>query len=76
MKVRVWADMLNGRNHSTLVWSGNLDHIPRQGDIIFMIEGWGGAVVTRVYWQLDGEQSVELHIDDHNGEYKKYKESK
>jgi hypothetical protein len=71
MKVQVYADTFNSLNESTLVWEGDMACIPREGDTIFIFEGWGGARVTRVYWELP-ENSVELHIDDRNEEYKQH----
>jgi hypothetical protein len=71
MRVRVYADIFNISNESTLVWIGELSAIPRQGDTIFILDGWGGSRVTRVYWEL-ADNEAELHIDDSTGEYQKY----
>jgi len=69
MKTIVYADLFDQYNTSTKVWEGNLDAVPREGDVIFIFDGWGGAPVRRVYWELD-DNSVELHINDPNGSYR------
>lgn len=66
--VSVYADTFNNKNESTLVWQGDLPSIPREGDVIFVLEDWGGSTVRKVYWDIP-RLNIELHIDDPGEEY-------
>ena len=72
MRVEVWAvDRSEYDSNSTCIWAGELDCIPRKGEIIFIFDGCGGVPVHHVYWTLDEKPSVEIGIDDPSGEYRK-----
>lgn len=68
MKVNLYATTYEQIYEDTLVWSGEMDCIPRVDDIVFFFDGWGGARVSRVYWELP-DNVVELYIEDKDGEY-------
>lgn len=68
MKVNIYATQFSPRYTDTLVWSGDMSCVPRVDDLVFFFEGWGGARVTRTYWDLE-KQEVELFVDDRDGSY-------
>lgn len=68
MIVSIYATRYKPQYVDTLLWSGELECVPRIGDTIFVFDGWGGQKVTRVYWDLPAKE-VELFIDDRTGEY-------
>lgn len=69
MKVNLYGTVYRPEYEDTLLWSGELDCVPRKDDLVFPFDGWGGQRVTRVYWNLEKKPSVEIFIDDKNGEY-------
>lgn len=71
MKVAVYAKRFDPQYTDTLVWQGDMECIPRVGEMIFFFEGWGGLKVERVYWNLDFN-SVEISFDDRTGEYSRH----
>lgn len=70
MRVQVIANTVDRPNESMVVWEGDITTIPREGDTVFVFEGWGGRRAQRVYWCLESKV-VEIHIDDRTGEYAK-----
>jgi len=54
---------------SVVVWRGNVDFVPRVGDLINVWEGWCSHNVGAVWYQIgSSEVHVEIPSDD-TGEY-------
>lgn len=69
IKAAVYSESINGATGNLKLWEGELSAIPPVGDVIFFWDGWGGAPVRRVYWDL-ADNSVEIYIPgDTTGEY-------
>lgn len=75
MNVTVYTDYVDSSTSNTFehlkVWEGNLDCIPREGELISIFDGWGSFRVKRLTFDLP-TNSVEIIIQaDISGEIAK-----
>jgi hypothetical protein len=75
VKVEVWASRSDRYMEPLLLWSGEMDCIPREGEGIVIFDGWSAEIVKRVYYNLPG-MVVELQVHDDTGEYAEYMRSR
>lgn len=72
MKAEIWCASNALKNISgVLVWRGEIPFVPTKDTYLVIYDGWGGAVIERVFYSVD---TCMLNIEispDFTGEYEK-----
>jgi hypothetical protein len=66
MKVEVWGTV-HRTPRSYRIWVGEMAAIPREGEMLEVIEGWGALTVKSVCWTLPSG-SVEIRAEINEGD--------
>lgn len=74
MKVSIYAKSFEPQYVDELIWEGEMDSIPRKGEYIVVLDGWGAVIVEEPCYELlvDGTATCELWFKDVSGEYSEH----
>ncbi len=76
MKVEIWCiggpDVNMQQHVSALrVWAGEMDYVPRVGDLVEVVDGWASETILDVIHKVSENMAIiEIQTDTH-GEYRR-----